>query len=55
MRGDRVRLMANDLFGARSSLPGMPDVFRINRLDETGAADTQRLPHTVVPRSMADE
>ena len=39
--------MANDLFGARSSLPGMPDVFRINRLDETGAADTQRLPHTV--------
>ncbi|MDX6596696.1 MAG: aconitate hydratase [Gaiellales bacterium] len=25
----------------------MPDVFRINRLDETGAADTQRLPHTV--------
>ena len=25
----------------------MPDLFRINRLDETGAADTQRLPHTV--------
>ena len=39
--------MASDLFGARASLPGMPDVFRINRLDETGAADTQRLPHTV--------
>jgi aconitate hydratase len=39
--------MANDLFGARASVPGMPDLFRINRLDETGAADTQRLPHTV--------
>ena len=26
---------------------GTPDLFRINRLDETGAADTQRLPHTV--------
>ena len=39
--------MASDLFGARASLPGMPDLFRINRLDETGAADTQRLPHTV--------
>jgi aconitate hydratase len=39
--------MANDPFGARSSPPGLPDVFRINRLDETGAADTQRLPHTV--------
>ena len=39
--------MASDLFGARASLPGHPDVFRINRLDETGAADTQRLPHTV--------
>ena len=39
--------MARDLFGARASLPGHPDLFRINRLDETGAADTQRLPHTV--------
>ncbi len=39
--------MASDLFGARASLPGFPDVFRINRLDESGAADTQRLPHTV--------
>jgi aconitate hydratase len=39
--------MASDLFGARASLPGHPDIFRINRLDETGAADTQRLPHTV--------
>ena len=39
--------MASDLFGARASLPGLPDLFRINRLDETGAADTQRLPHTV--------
>ena len=39
--------MASDLFGARASLPGAPDLFRINRLDETGAADTQRLPHTV--------
>ena len=39
--------MASDLFGARASLPGWPDLFRINRLDETGAADTQRLPHTV--------
>ena len=37
--------MASDLFGARASLAGMPDLFRINRLDETGAADTQRLPH----------
>ena len=34
--------MASDLFGARASLPGIPDLFRINRLDETGAADTQR-------------
>ena len=39
--------MASDLFGARASLPGMPDLFRINRLDESGAADTQRLPHTL--------
>src|SRR5664279_780314 len=39
--------MARDLFGARASLPGQPDLFRINRLDETGVADTQRLPHTV--------
>jgi aconitate hydratase len=39
--------MASDLFGARASLPGAPDLFRINRLDETGAADTQLLPHTV--------
>jgi aconitate hydratase len=39
--------MASDLFGARASLAGAPDLFRINRLDETGAADTQRLPHTV--------
>ena len=39
--------MASDLFGARASLPGMPDLFRINRLDESGAADTQRLPYTV--------
>jgi aconitate hydratase A / 2-methylisocitrate dehydratase len=39
--------MASDLFGARASLPGLPDLFRINRLDESGAADTQRLPHTV--------
>jgi aconitate hydratase len=39
--------MASDLFGARASLPGHPDLFRINRLDETGAAETQRLPHTV--------
>ena len=39
--------MGSDVFGARASLPGMPDLFRINRLDESGAADTQRLPHTV--------
>jgi aconitate hydratase len=39
--------MARDLFGARASLAGMPDLFRINRLDESGAADTQRLPHTI--------
>ncbi len=39
--------MASDLFGARASLPGHPDLFRINRLDETGAASTERLPHTV--------
>ena len=39
--------MASDLFGARASLPGLPDLFRINRLDESGAADTQRLPHTL--------
>ena len=39
--------MGSDLFGARASLAGFPDVFRINRLDESGAADTQRLPHTV--------
>ncbi len=46
-RGDRVQRMGSDVFGARASLPGMPDLFRINRLDESGAADTQRLPHTV--------
>jgi aconitate hydratase len=39
--------MASDLFGARASLPGLPDLFRVNRLDESGAADTQRLPHTL--------
>ena len=39
--------MGSDVFGARASLAGMPDLFRLNRLDETGAADTQRLPHTI--------
>ena len=39
--------MGSDVFGARASLAGMPDLFRLNRLDETGAANTQRLPHTI--------
>ena len=39
----------NDPFGARTALPGHPgtDFFRIARLDETGVADTSRLPYTV--------
>src|SRR4029079_5650140 len=47
VRGGRGQLIASGLVGAPARLPGMPDLFRINRLDETGAADTQRLPHTV--------